>query len=109
MSYDKIKVQDGKVLVNSESRPNVAYHVSRVHEVCPVDKEKKCQMKCDECGVCYHEYQCTCTDFLLKSNICKHIHLYKRYELEKEVCFSVKIKKNGKGHIVYYQASPSKK
>ena len=75
MSFDKIIEVDGKVKVISETRPNVAYHLTRVNNNCD-----QCQMTCNECGVCAHEFHCTCTDFLLKSNICKHIHLFKRYE-----------------------------
>jgi hypothetical protein len=38
-----------------------------------------CLLKCESCGICYHYYICTCTDFAIKWNMCKHVHLLCRY------------------------------
>ena len=56
-----------------------------VHEVVRVgdgcgEGEGGCGMRCDECGVCVDEFMCTCSDYLLKTTICKHIHLVKRFK-----------------------------
>ena len=85
MSFDSIKIvkgDDGEhIKIQSQTMKDVFYHITRVQEKCVDDT---CQMVCDDCGDCAHEYHCTCSDFLLKSNICKHIHLLKRYRSTQE-------------------------
>lgn len=34
-----------------------------------------CQLVCTECGICIHQFVCTCLDSAIKYNMCKHIHL----------------------------------
>lgn len=34
-----------------------------------------CYLTCRECGVCLHDFECTCTDYCIFNNMCKHIHL----------------------------------
>ena len=41
--------------------------------------ECKCFMRCRACGICIHQYSCSCMDSLLQVTICKHIHLTMRY------------------------------
>ncbi|XP_072399485.1 uncharacterized protein [Diabrotica undecimpunctata] len=48
------------------------YEVTKIHNTCT------CDLKCDECKICIHDYICTCTDSLIKFNMCKHIHLIKK-------------------------------
>ena len=33
-----------------------------------------CSLKCDDCDACINQYSCTCIDYLVKWNMCKHIH-----------------------------------
>lgn len=33
-----------------------------------------CQVSCFECSACTHMYSCTCNDYIIKGNTCKHIH-----------------------------------
>ncbi|CAB0004396.1 unnamed protein product [Nesidiocoris tenuis] len=33
-----------------------------------------CLSRCDECDICVHSYRCSCPDWFVKRNICKHIH-----------------------------------
>lgn len=33
-----------------------------------------CALNCEYCNICTHSYDCTCIDFLIRTNICKHIH-----------------------------------
>lgn len=33
-----------------------------------------CQLFCQFCNICIHNYTCTCPDFNIKNTICKHIH-----------------------------------
>ncbi|XP_056638648.1 uncharacterized protein LOC130446417 [Diorhabda sublineata] len=38
-----------------------------------------CQLVCTECGICIHQFVCTCLDSAIKYNMCKHIHLVAKY------------------------------
>lgn len=33
-----------------------------------------CSIKCSFCNICVHSNSCSCTDFIVKATICKHIH-----------------------------------
>ncbi|XP_050303264.1 uncharacterized protein LOC126741036 [Anthonomus grandis grandis] len=39
----------------------------------------KCQLLCNECKTCIHQFCCSCLDSSVKYNMCKHIHLLIRY------------------------------
>ncbi|KAB0805351.1 hypothetical protein PPYR_02321 [Photinus pyralis] len=41
-----------------------------------------CALICQTCRVCYHSYSCTCVDYFIKSNICKHIHFIRIQNFE---------------------------
>lgn len=34
----------------------------------------KCSLICTECNACIHKYSCSCLDYAVKWNMCKHIH-----------------------------------
>ena len=34
-----------------------------------------CSIMCNQCQICIHQFSCTCMDFLVRTTICKHIHL----------------------------------
>ena len=59
--------------VKSETMDN-EYTIQEVTKTCP----EKCQLKCNECGICVHLFSCTCPDSLLQHTICKHVHLVVR-------------------------------
>jgi hypothetical protein len=40
-------------------------------------------LKCSLCKVLFDAYTCTCTDYLMKQNMCKHIHVVAMYCKEK--------------------------
>lgn len=42
-----------------------------------------CPLVCTECGICIHQYQCSCVDSAIKYNMCKHIHLVMSARSEK--------------------------
>ena len=72
MSFNNVEVINEKNFkVKSEDGVKL-YDVSKVNERCAVSS---CKMVCPDCELCSHEYTCTCVDFLLRTNICKHIHL----------------------------------
>ena len=73
----KLKAEDvntkekGLWEVKSEDQKRV-YKVQQVNEVCP---ERNCNLRCHFCkNTCPHTFSCTCTDSLMRSTICKHIH-----------------------------------
>lgn len=41
--------------------------------------ECNCRLRCEECKSCIHRYSCSCLDFSVKWNMCKHVHLLCRY------------------------------
>lgn len=36
---------------------------------------ESCMLRCTRCKICIHSFKCTCVNYLLYHNICKHIHL----------------------------------
>lgn len=52
------------------------YSVSQINKTCP----HKCSMQCPDCTipVCVHMFSCNCADGLIRTTICKHIHLVAR-------------------------------
>lgn len=45
----------------------------------PCTEKKGCRFLCLVCNVCSHIFSCQSTDYLIKVNISKHIHLLSRY------------------------------
>lgn len=37
-------------------------------------ESKCCDLKCPDCEACRHAYKCTCLDYVVNLNMCKHIH-----------------------------------
>ncbi|XP_005091692.1 uncharacterized protein LOC101864592 [Aplysia californica] len=60
--------QEGWTLPSS-TQPGRSHFVQRTD--C---EECSCELVCEICHICIHMYTCTCSDFLLKCVICKHIH-----------------------------------
>ena len=55
--------------------------VTEVNSEC----EEDCLLRCTDCDICIHSYECTCRDYLVLANICKHIHLTVRTKKHKTV------------------------
>lgn len=36
--------------------------------------EKECGIVCENCNICIHDYNCSCNDYVIGFNICRHIH-----------------------------------
>jgi len=47
--------------------------------------ETFCKLTCIECDICCHQYKCSCTDFLMNSLTCEHIHYVHQNEKQLEV------------------------
>ena len=41
-----------------------------------IDRENMCgcRLICGNCGICLHQASCQCYDYLIRGNMCKHIH-----------------------------------
>ena len=63
------KVTDSKWQVPSQSLGgNRCYTVQKILD------QRSCKIRCSECGVCTHLYNCACVDYAVHSTACKHIH-----------------------------------
>ena len=56
-------------IVQSENKESIGYYELRI-----LDRNCGCKLRCDNCNICIHYYSCTCHDYLIRSNLCKHIH-----------------------------------
>jgi len=41
-----------------------------------------CFLTCDDCKLCFHHYSCSCDDYVVNHNMCKHIHLLRMHLVE---------------------------
>jgi hypothetical protein len=76
LSSDSVTLCDNKWSVKSTTKP-LTYYVEK-NEAC----KSNCWISCQPCGICVHEYLCTCPDSVLCGTICKHIHLVVRTQTE---------------------------
>ena len=60
-------------LVQSSNETST-YSVTLLNKVCP----QNCAMLCPDCNICVHMYMCNCADALIRTTICKHMHLVAR-------------------------------
>lgn len=63
---DIVQINDSKWQVESETMRNEIYNITK-------NKQCTCSKKFDECDVCAHAFSCTCKDYLIGLNTCKHI------------------------------------
>ncbi|KAJ8869624.1 hypothetical protein PR048_028617 [Dryococelus australis] len=69
MSTTDMFEMDGVWSIPSPKNPSVKYEVRENDTSC------SCNLRCDDCSACIHFYKCTCCDFVVKRNMCKHTHL----------------------------------
>ncbi|XP_047100935.1 uncharacterized protein LOC124719782 [Schistocerca piceifrons] len=69
------------ILMNKDSIRKVGrgweVPATKSHEVYLVQENNifcNCKLVCTDCKVCIHRYSCTCIDYSIKLNMCKHIH-----------------------------------
>lgn len=76
LSLDLVSVlQDGiQWQVQSSSKPLV-YTIQKNADS---DCDGNCWIRCRLCGICVHNYTCSCPDSMLHGTICKHVHLVMR-------------------------------
>ncbi|KAF6199574.1 hypothetical protein GE061_007600 [Apolygus lucorum] len=71
-----IPIQCGYMISSESDDSDLYYIVTRLRVIC------SCALRCDSCGICEHEYSCTCPD-TDKSIICEHVHRIATYEKDK--------------------------
>lgn len=64
----------------SETLNHATYEVQKVMEN---DDCGSCKLRFEACNICIHAYTCTCSNNLIYSNICKHIHASRQYMSER--------------------------
>lgn len=72
-----VSIEDNKIinvntytwLVQSASSGTNTYTVTINTENCI-----GCSLACPNCHVCVHQFTCTCIDYKIKVNFCKHVH-----------------------------------
>ena len=64
------KLQDFEWSVTSSKNNKVMYEVKKIM----LEPEHYCELRCRICSTCIHSYTCTCTDCIVRNNMCKHIH-----------------------------------
>lgn len=65
-----VKKVDFEWSVESSTNTKIKYKVQKNF----FDSDHYCQMICRICSICIHSYTCTCSDSVISTNICKHIH-----------------------------------
>lgn len=56
-----------------------------IHFVQQIKQSCECSHRCVECEICFHLFRCTCHDYAIQNNMCKHIHLLSKYLWNKDV------------------------
>ena len=79
---DVLQTEDGVWIVPSFTQLGETY---KVHHL-KLDTLHKCNLKCEKCNICLHEFRCSCPDSAIRYNLCKHIHF---------TCMKTKIVSNG--------------
>ncbi len=76
------EVEEDKWMIGDSSDEITSYEVRKINNKC---SEKMCEMLCAECQICTHMFSCNCTDYLVLSTMCKHIHLVQRSLVSLEI------------------------
>lgn len=71
MTVTKVRSEDGhEHYVQSENQEEIKIYTIKKKSLDPCP----CKLKCSPCNACVHTYSCNCVDYLIKNNLCKHIH-----------------------------------
>lgn len=64
-------IGDNRWEISAAKDTNMAYEVIYITDAC---KTEDYRLVCRKCSICIHNYTCECSDYIIKLNICKHIH-----------------------------------
>lgn len=81
ISTDNVDEVRKKTWTVKSTKSDVIYEVTAVPKSC---QDERCELRCQPCNICIHQYVCNCPDNLIRHTMCKHIHLVKRYTSQKE-------------------------
>lgn len=65
-----VEIDDNTWSVESETFHDKEYRVVK----CEIENDSCCRVLCIECKMCMHAYTCTCHNYQINHNVCKHIH-----------------------------------
>lgn len=68
---DILQTEDDLWIVPSFTQFGETYKVRQLK----LDELHKCNLKCEICNTCLHEFRCSCPDSAIRYNLCKHIHV----------------------------------
>ena len=68
--------EDGEFRWRVTNIDEIPYTVIKQANYC---MDNGCQIRCEECKICIHQFICDCPDSLIHNTICKHVHLLQRY------------------------------
>ena len=74
-----LTTEDSNIFKVRSSDKQTEYNITVLASECT---ETSCFLRCVDCNVCSHTYMCPCPDSLVLNNMCKHIHLVSRKQLE---------------------------
>ena len=78
LSFDAVESNDNNsnswLVQSSDSEDRYT-----VDQLLPKCNNPECMLRCTECNICGHMYQCQCPDALIICGPCKHVHLVHRY------------------------------
>lgn len=67
-----VQTSDSTWSIKSSFRKGILYQVALWDQTsCDVSF---CPLSCPECKLCLHQASCTCDDYAIRGNMCKHIH-----------------------------------
>lgn len=66
--------QDEAERIRREEKGEKGEAKKNVGDKCKSPKTNCCDLKCPTCAACRHQYKCTCLDYIVNLNMCKHIH-----------------------------------
>lgn len=74
ISFDDIIKRSQSYEIRSASSAEKTYSVEKEDINC------SCKLRCADCDTCFHIYSCSCVDFSVAGNFCKHVHAVSTYE-----------------------------
>lgn len=75
LSIDAVS-EDGELRWKIANTDGISYTVIKQADYC---MDSTCQIKCEECKICIHQFICNCPGSLIHNPTCKHVHLSQRY------------------------------
>ena len=81
MTMESVIAIQERIWEVKSSRNERKYMVALENLVSP----EKCMLKCNECDICIHSFACTCQDYVVNGNMCKHIHLIVKFRTDKYI------------------------